>query len=83
MPVLSGLIEGSKKPFILTKIRNVRYWTNFKTCSDVNRMWCPSDLYLHKCFIYASFLTLIVHILVTEDLRLHRTSGPTGQIFFF
>lgn len=41
----------------------------------------PSDFYLHKGFIHASFLTLIVHI-VTEDLKLHRASGPNGLGFF-
>lgn len=40
------------------------------------------DLYLQQNFIHASFLTLIVHILVTEDPELHRASGPTGQTFF-
>lgn len=37
------------------------------------------DLYLHKCFIDESFLTFLVHVLVTENLKLHRTSILTSQ----
>lgn len=54
-PVLSGLIAGLKNPFIMTKIRSVRYWTDFKTRNNVNRTWSPSVICI---YIKVSFMHL-------------------------
>lgn len=35
------------------------------------------DLYLCKCCIAASFLPFLVHMLVTENLKLHRIPTQT------